>query len=82
MPVERDDDGFVVEQPVDSITKDHAVIRGTGTARVYVGTEARAKEIVEQGASATPPVIRTYRRIPLAEMPEHARVNLLAARGA
>ncbi len=49
---------FVVESPV---TRDGARI---GTARVYVATEARAREIV-----AALPSERTYREIAVDEMP-------------
>jgi hypothetical protein len=73
--------GWVVEQPIASVTDAEGnVLQGAGVARVYVATEQRAKEIVQQGADALPPVVRTYREIPLDEMPAKARDNLLASR--
>lgn len=62
-------DAFVVESPVH-----HSEDGPVGTARVYVGTEARAIEIASQHPS------RTWRRIALDEMPEQARAALVAAR--
>ncbi len=74
------EDAFVVEQDVGCINENGVEVPGSGTARVYVGTEARAKEIVHDGLTAKPPKLRSYRRVPLAEMPEQARLNLLRAR--
>lgn len=55
-------------------------VKQTGTARVWVDSEERAREIVADGRRATPPVERTYRAVPLDAVPEKARVNLLRAR--
>jgi hypothetical protein len=44
------------------------------TARIYVGSEKRAKEIVDDGARAG--VVRTFRAISPDEMPAEARSNL------
>lgn len=62
--------GYVVESPC--CDQDGTRV---GTFRVYVATEARAQEIVSQGAD------RTYRAMPLAEMPVKARANLERAQG-
>lgn len=48
--------------------------RRQATFRVYVGTEARAKEIVSQGPG------RAWRAVAAEEMPAGARENLLRAR--
>lgn len=64
------DHAYVVESPVTGSDPKMA----NGTARVYVDSEARAIEI----ASGHPE--RTYRKIPLSEMPDKARDNLLRAR--
>lgn len=42
-----------------------------GTARIYVATEARARELAGEKRGAT------YRPIPYAEMPQAARNNLM-----
>lgn len=76
----RDDDGFVVEQPVSGVNAHGSMQAGVGTARVWCGSQARAEQIVREGAEATPPVARTWRRVPLTEMPQAARENLLRAR--
>lgn len=60
--------GYVVESPV---TRSDGA--RTGTARVYVATEARAREI----AGAHPS--RTWRALPFEEMPAAARDNLIRA---
>jgi hypothetical protein len=58
--------GYVVESAaIDQRTGKHA-----GTMRVYVATEARAKEIAEAAPG------RTWRAIPFEEMPAAARENL------
>lgn len=57
--------GYVVESPI----KGHGGARD-GTARVYVASEARAKEIADAHKD------RTFRPIPYSEMPQKARENL------
>ena len=53
---------YVVEKEISDSNGRHA------TARVYVPTLERAKELSTGGA--------TYRSIPFADMPEQARVNM------
>lgn len=60
---------YVVESQVEVRTPFGTV--KTGTARVYVETEARAQEIV-----AALPAERTYREIALTDMPPSARANM------
>lgn len=59
------DQAYVVESP--------ALENGVkvGVFRVYVATEARAKEIAEAAEG------RTYRCLPISELPVAARDNLL-----
>lgn len=57
---------YVVESPV---TRPDGV--RSGTARVYVQTEERAREIAAQHPE------RSWRAVPVSEMPEAARVNML-----
>ena len=66
------ENAFVVESIVKSEEGDPQ------PARVYVGTKERAEEIVAQGAANN--VVRTWREIPLSDMPLFARDNLLRAR--
>lgn len=62
-------DAYVVEQPaIDSLGRN-------GIARVYVGSEARAQELVSER-----PDIRSYRAVSYNEMPAAARENLKRAR--
>jgi hypothetical protein len=47
---------------------------GGATFRVYVGSEVRAQELVDDGARAG--VVRTFREIAPEDMPPAARENL------
>jgi hypothetical protein len=58
--------GYVVESPVEGQNG------RIGTARVYVATEERAREI----AAAHPPGRATVRALDYADMPPAARDNL------
>ena len=77
--------GFVVESTVEALERSGdgpVTVVHTGTARVWVGSEERAKQIVREGLEASPPVHRTYREVAVAEMPAFARENLLLSRQA
>lgn len=77
---ERDDDAFVVECPVQVKETQGGVttLKQTGMSRLYVGSQARAEEVVAQGAANG--VARTWRRVPLVDVREDARENLQRAR--
>ncbi len=62
---------FMTAYVIESPAKDPQGVK-VGTYRLYVGTEARAQEIVAQGND------RTYRAIAYADLPEVAREKLLA----
>lgn len=66
------DPGYVVESEISR--NDGA----KGTARLWVGTRGRALELVKQGHEAG--VMRTFREVPISQMPTDARDNLLRAR--
>lgn len=58
---------------VESVARDQAGAR-VGMFRVYVATEARAREVSDAGAG------RTWREMPIGEVPEKARAALEQAR--
>ncbi len=73
--IDLERDGWVVESPIIPVNDGGPVTLGSGTARVYVDTEARARQLV-----AELPSERTCRAVPLSEMPTPSRDSILRAR--
>ncbi|MDQ2668032.1 MAG: hypothetical protein M3Z05_18820 [Gemmatimonadota bacterium] len=75
---------FVVESPVEIKQRqdDGTIEMRTGTSRVWVETEDRAKAIIQQGLDAVPPVTnRTYRPTTAAEREKTTERAALARAG-